>query len=119
MGLSQFAKLFSSCTNLTYDERSSSSIKSSSSDLEALFEKHPTVRVVPIAEYKQAALSLAEAFAKDDVVRYFVDTPDRAHWSEEQKWDLHLSILEYITYAHCMRGLVLCAGDNYGCVALW
>jgi len=121
MGLSKFARLFSSCTDLTLVESSSSSssINSSLSDLEAHFEKDSTVRVVPISEYKQAALTLAEAFAQDDVARYFIDTPDRANWTEKQKWNLHLSILEYITYAHCMRGLVLCAGENYGCVALW
>jgi hypothetical protein len=50
---------------------------------------------------------------------YFINTPDREHWSKEQKWDLHVQILEYITYAHCLKGLVLTAGENYGCVALW
>src|SRR6478752_7300907 len=48
------------------------------------------VRVVTIAEYKQAAACLAEAFAEDEVVRYPVDTPDRAHWTEQEKWDLHV-----------------------------
>lgn len=77
------------------------------------------VRIVPISEYKAAALALAEAFKEDSVSRYFIDTPDRSHWSEEQRWELHLSIMEYITYAHCMKGLVLTVGPNYGCVALW
>lgn len=77
------------------------------------------VRRVTLAEYKQAALCLAEAFADDDVARYFTEVPDRAHWTEKQKWDLHVSILEYITYAHILKGLVLAAGPDYGCVALW
>lgn len=77
------------------------------------------VRRVTLAEYKEAALCLAEAFVDDDVARYFTETPDRAHWTEKQKWDLHVSILEYITYAHILKGLVLAAGPNYGCVALW
>lgn len=43
------------------------------------------VRVVTAAEYKQAALCLADAFAEDDVAMYFVDVPDREHWSKEEK----------------------------------
>ena len=77
------------------------------------------VRRVTISEYKQAALSLAEAFADDDVCRYFTHTPDTAHWTEDQKWNLHVEIMEYITYAHILKGLVLAVGPNYGCVALW
>lgn len=76
------------------------------------------VRVVTTAEYKQAAACLAEAFNQDDVVRYFVDVPDRAHWTEEQKWALHVEILEYVTYAHILKGLVTTVG-NFEAVALW
>lgn len=71
------------------------------------------------AEYKEAAQCLAEAFADDDVARYFTHTPDREHWTEEQRWELHVSILEYIVYAHILKGVVLTAGPDYGCVALW
>ncbi len=77
------------------------------------------VLVVRKSEYKAAALCLAEAFVADDVARYFIDTPDRAHWSEAEKWDLHLSIMEYLVLAHCMKGLVTTVGPNYDCVALW
>src|SRR3954468_15619679 len=77
------------------------------------------VRRVTLPEYKQAALALAEAFAEDDVCRYFTHTPDRQHWSEAQKWKLHVEIMEYITYAHILKGLVLTIGQGYGCVALW
>jgi hypothetical protein len=77
------------------------------------------VRRVTLAEYKQAAQCLAEAFAEDDVARYFTEVPDGAHWTKDQKWNLHVSILEYITYAHILNGLVLVAGPDYGCVALW
>jgi hypothetical protein len=77
------------------------------------------VRRVTLSEYKQAAACLAEAFAQDDVARYFIEVPDRADWTPEQKWDLHVSILEYVTYAHILKGLVLAAGPDYGCVALW
>jgi len=77
------------------------------------------VRAIHISEYKAAALCLAEAFADDEVARYFVDVPDRESWTAEQRWNLHVKILEYITYAHCMRGLVTTVGEGYGAVALW
>lgn len=76
------------------------------------------VRVVTAGEYKKAAACLAEAFAEDDVARYFIDVPDRAHWTEQEKWDLHVEILEYVTYAHILKGLVTTVGD-FEAVALW
>ncbi|CAI6342137.1 unnamed protein product [Periconia digitata] len=76
------------------------------------------IRVVTAAEYKEAAACLAEAFAEDDVARYFIDVPDRAQWTDRQKWDLHVEILEYVTYAHIMKGLVTTIGD-FDAVALW
>lgn len=76
------------------------------------------VRVVTAAEYKQAAACLAEAFAEDEVARYFIDVPDRSHWTAEEKWNLHVEILEYVTYAHILKGLVTVAGD-FEAVALW
>ena len=39
------------------------------------------VRVIGISEYEQAANSLSEAFAEDDVARYFVDPDDMASYS--------------------------------------
>ncbi|ERF68678.1 hypothetical protein EPUS_05739 [Endocarpon pusillum Z07020] len=77
------------------------------------------IRVVPPSEYKAAAQCLAEAFVEDLVIRYPIDTPDRAHWTEDQRFTLHRQALEYITYAHCVKGLVTTVGDDYGCVALW
>jgi len=77
------------------------------------------IRVLQLHEWKEAALSLAEAFADDHSSKYFTDTPDRSHWTPEQKWDLHLKIMEYITYAHLLKGLVVSAGPNYDCVGLW
>jgi hypothetical protein len=81
--------------------------------------KDGEIRIVKPEEYKEAALALAEAFEHDHTTEYFVSTPDRAHWTKEQKWDLHLSMMEYITYAHCLKGLVTTVGPNYGSVALW
>ncbi|EGP84597.1 uncharacterized protein MYCGRDRAFT_110851 [Zymoseptoria tritici IPO323] len=77
------------------------------------------VRVLTLADYKGAAMSLAEAFKDDHSSMYFTHTPDRKDWSEQQRWELHVKIMEYITYAHILKGLVLSAGPNYDCVALW
>ncbi|KAF9694393.1 hypothetical protein EKO04_007385 [Ascochyta lentis] len=76
------------------------------------------VRLVTVDEYKQAAACLAEAFAEDDVARYFIDVPDREHWTDEEKWALHVEIMEYLTYAHILKGLVTTVGD-FEAVALW
>lgn len=76
-------------------------------------------RVLTLKEYKEAAYSLALAFKEDHSSLYFTHTRDRADWSEEQKWDLHVKMMEYITYAHLLKGLVVSAGPNYDCVALW
>lgn len=76
------------------------------------------VRVVALHEWREAAASLAEAFANDHSSMYFINTPDST-CSERERWELHLYIMECITYAHLLKGLVLCAGPNYDCVALW
>ncbi|KAK5449908.1 hypothetical protein LTS15_008481 [Exophiala xenobiotica] len=80
---------------------------------------HEGVRIVARHEYKEAAACLAEAFRRDNVVRYAIDTPDRKHLTEAERFELHRAALEYVTYAHCLNGLVVTAGGNYDCVALW
>ena len=99
---------------IVHRDKSSMSIPSETSTRSA-----NDVRVVRPEDYRQAAACLAEAFAKDHIVRYPIDTPDRAHWTNAQKWDLHVSALEYVTYAHILNGLVTTVGPNYDCVALW
>jgi ribosomal protein S18 acetylase RimI-like enzyme len=93
--------------------------RSSMAEQMAATEHDSTIRIVDPSEYKEAATSLAEAFREDHVVRYAIDTPDRAHWTEEERFNLHRQAFEYITYAHCLKGLVTTIGENYGCVALW
>jgi len=80
---------------------------------------HSKVRIPELHEYKSLALTLAHAFAQDDIAMYFINTPDRTHWTESQKWDLHLQIMEYIVYAHLLDGLVTTIGADHGAVALW
>ena len=77
------------------------------------------VRVVGIAEYEEVTQSLAEAFAVDEIARYFIDTDDMADYSDEYKWELHCNIMRYMTAAHCYKGIVTAAGPNYDAVALW
>lgn len=81
--------------------------------------KRPEVRQVGIECYKEVALSLAKAFAKDELSMYFLTTPDDAWRTEEQVWQLHLEIMEYIVAAHCYNGLVYTIGENHEGVALW
>jgi hypothetical protein len=77
------------------------------------------VRTFTISEYKAAAECLAEAFAIDEVARYFIDTEDMSAYSEEYKWKLHCDILRYAVAAHCYNGIVTTIGPNYDAVALW
>ena len=77
------------------------------------------VRVLHKSEYKQAALTLAEAFRNDDVCMYFVKTGDRKKFTPDDEWKLHLHIMECIVYAHCTSGLATVVGPHYDCVALW
>lgn len=76
------------------------------------------VRVVRLDEYKEAALCLAEAFKDDHTTHYILNTPD-SNLTEAQKCDVHVSMMEYLTYAHILKGLVTTVGENYGAVALW
>jgi hypothetical protein len=78
-----------------------------------------TVRVCELSEYKDVALSLAHAFADDPCAMFFINTPDRAHWTAKQKWNLHVEIMEYMVYAHMLDGIVTTVGQDYGAVALW
>lgn len=77
------------------------------------------VRIIGISELDGAAKCLAEAFAVDEVARYFVDTPDMASASEDRKYQVHYNILRYLTAAHCYKGLVTTIGPDYDAVALW
>ena len=93
--------------------------RSSMADKVAATTHDSAIRIVEPSKYKEAAASLAEAFREDHAVRYAIDTPDRAHWTEEERFNLHRQAFEYITYAHCLNGLVTTIGESYGCVALW
>jgi len=77
------------------------------------------VRTISMAEFEGAAQCLSEAFAVDEVARYFVDTPDMANVSEEKKYKLHCNIMRYLTAAHCLKGIATSIGPDHDAVALW
>ncbi|KAK8033397.1 hypothetical protein PG991_002795 [Apiospora marii] len=79
------------------------------------------VRAIGIAEYKEAALSLAQAFASDDLARYLVDAEGGGDGDGDDtlKWRLHVDIMNYIVAAHCYSGVVTTIGADYDGVALW
>ncbi|OTB08166.1 hypothetical protein M426DRAFT_201956 [Hypoxylon sp. CI-4A] len=77
------------------------------------------VRAIGISEYKEAALSLAQAFATDELAQYLLDADDMVGYDDEAKWRLHVDIFNYIVAAHCYRGIVTTIGPDYEGVALW
>ncbi|KAK2001607.1 acetyltransferase [Colletotrichum falcatum] len=78
-----------------------------------------TVRVIGMSECKEAGLSLAHAFAADDLSQYLLDADDMASLSAESKWKLHVDIMVYIAAAHCLNGIVTTIGPDHDAVALW
>lgn len=99
--------------------QSSVSTSDSSASVPKLLSPDREVRVLKLSEYKKAAECLAEAFLDDEVARYPINTPDRQHWTTEQKWALHVNVMECLARAHIMRGMVTAIGPNYDCVAMW
>ncbi|KAH8879654.1 N-acetyltransferase-like protein [Thozetella sp. PMI_491] len=78
-----------------------------------------TVRTVGIAEYREAAVSLAHAFATDDYAKYLLTSDDMAGLCPEEKWKLHVDIMAYAVASHYYDGLVTTIGPDYDSVALW
>jgi hypothetical protein len=78
-----------------------------------------SVRKVDMAECQQVAISLAHAFATDDLARYLLDSDDMAGLSPEDKWKLHVDIFQYIVAAHCLNGEAHVIGPDHEGVALW
>jgi hypothetical protein len=76
-----------------------------------------SVRVLGLSECKDAAVSLAHAFAADDFAQYLCDADESG--SSEQKWQLHVDMMTYLVTAHCHSGIVTAMGPEYDSVALW
>lgn len=77
------------------------------------------VRVIGMPECREAALSLAHAFAADGLSLYLVTSDDTTGLSDEDKWRLHVDIMTYIVAAVCLNGIVTTIGPDYEGVALW
>lgn len=78
-----------------------------------------TVRIVDMSECQQVAISLAHAFAADDLACYLLNSDDMAGLSPEEKWKLHVDIFQYIVAAHCLNGETHVIGPDHEGVALW
>ncbi|KAI7786958.1 n-acetyltransferase-like protein [Diaporthe eres] len=78
-----------------------------------------SVRIVDMSECQQVAISLAHAFAADDLACYLLDSDDMAGLSPEEKWKLHVDIFQYIVAAHCLNGETHVIGPDHEGVALW
>jgi len=78
-----------------------------------------SVRVLGLSECKAAGLSLAHAFADDDLAQYLVDTDDTTDVSAEDKWKIHVDIFTYMVAATCYNGIAITIGPDYEGVALW
>ncbi|KAI0478945.1 hypothetical protein GGR56DRAFT_351375 [Xylariaceae sp. FL0804] len=76
-------------------------------------------RAVGVGECREAAQSLAQAFASDALARYLLDADDMRELGDEARWRLHVDLFNYIVAAHCLRGVVTAVGPDYEGVALW
>lgn len=106
-------------TTSAVTSQSSTSASDSSASVARISSPDRLVRILKYSEYRQAAQCLAEAFKDDEVAGYPIDPPDRQHWTAEQKWGLHVHVMECLVKAHLMRGVVTATGPNYDCVAMW
>jgi len=78
-----------------------------------------SVRVIGMSECKEAGLSLAHSFAADDLAQYLLNSDDMADMSAEDKWKLHVDIMQYTVAATALCGVVTTIGPDYDGVALW
>ena len=117
------AKLISSnCSSVTLDDKAMSNLPPGV--MQAGLSLVPAqwaanARVIGMSECREAALSLAHAFAADGLSQYLVTSDDTASVSAEDKWRLHVDIMTYIVAAVCMNGIVTTIGPDYEGVALW
>lgn len=84
-----------------------------------LYIDDPTVKECTIADARACAMSLALAFAQDDVAFYCLETPDNGGRTRDELWPVHLRFMEWLVKAHAYSGLVLSTGPNHEGVALW
>jgi hypothetical protein len=77
------------------------------------------VRILQSSDCRAAGLSLAHAFAADDLAQYLVNPADMSAAPAEDKWKLHVNLMTYIVAATCYNGIATTIGPDYEGVALW
>lgn len=77
------------------------------------------VREVDLEECEIAGRSLAHAFATDALSHYLLDGDDLATYSEEQKWKLHVVLMNTVVASHILGGSVTTIGPDHDALAVW
>lgn len=77
------------------------------------------VRQVGLDECEVAGRSLAHSFAADALSQYLLDGDDLASYSDEQKWKLHVVIMNTVVTSHILGGCVTTIGPDHDALAVW
>lgn len=80
-----------------------------------------TVRVASFKERVAIGNTLAYAFAEDQLSFFILDGDgdELSHYSDECRWDVHRTVMRYMSALHIVGGTVTVAGPDYDAVALW
>lgn len=77
------------------------------------------VRTVGLDECEAAGRSLAHAFAADSLSHYLLDGEDLDAYSDEQKWKLHVVLMNTVVTSHILGGCVTTIGPDHDALAVW
>jgi len=77
------------------------------------------VREVKLDECEAAGRSLAHSFAADPLSQYLLDGDDMAAYTEEQKWKLHVILMNTVVASHILAGCVTTIGSDHDALAVW
>ena len=78
-----------------------------------------SVREVKLDECEAAGRSLAHSFAADALSQYLLDGDDMAAYTEEQKWKLHVILMNTVVASHILAGSVTTIGPDHDALAVW
>ena len=80
-----------------------------------------TVRIASFKERAVIGHALAYAFAEDKLSFFILDGDEGelSHYSDERRWDVHRTVMRYMSALHIVGGTVTVAGPDYDAVALW
>jgi ribosomal protein S18 acetylase RimI-like enzyme len=77
------------------------------------------VRRVELDECESAGRSLAHSFAADALSHYLLDGEDLDTISDEQKWKLHVVLMNTVVTSHILGGCVTTIGPDHDALAVW